>query len=176
MYLLRCSFLVRLLNLEYLKLFSRIWPQFQKKTFFVENIIEALFVANFKIWKPSLNSILLKFAILSFSSTVIRQKGKSQNGCFKKTKHAKFSGKQTFLTPWYAKKCSFFGKFVVLCFLETSVLRFALLPYYRRVLQFTNFPPLYEEVLLNCFYRFSRKLFRRILLTDCCSNITSIYV
>ena len=30
------------------------------------------------------------------------------------------------------KKCSFFGKFGVLCFLETFVLRFALLPYYRR--------------------------------------------
>ena len=32
------------------------------------------------------------------------------------------------------KKCSFFGKFGVLCFLETPVLRFALLPYYRRFL------------------------------------------
>ena len=30
------------------------------------------------------------------------------------------------------KKCSFFGKFDVLCFLEIFVLRFALLPYYRR--------------------------------------------
>ena len=30
------------------------------------------------------------------------------------------------------KKCSFFRKFGVLCFLETPVLRFALLPYYRR--------------------------------------------
>ena len=29
------------------------------------------------------------------------------------------------------KKCSFFGKFGVLCFLETPVLRFVLLPYYR---------------------------------------------
>ena len=29
------------------------------------------------------------------------------------------------------KKCSFWGKFGVLCFLETPVLRFALLPYYR---------------------------------------------
>ena len=29
---------------------------------------------------------------------VIRQKGKSQNGCFKKTKRAKFSEKVTFLT------------------------------------------------------------------------------
>ena len=28
------------------------------------------------------------------------------------------------------KKCSFFGKFDVLSFLETLVLRFALLPYY----------------------------------------------
>ena len=30
------------------------------------------------------------------------------------------------------KKCSFFGNFGVLCFLETPVLRFSLLPYYRR--------------------------------------------
>ena len=30
------------------------------------------------------------------------------------------------------KKCSCFGKFGVLCFLETLVLRFALSPYYRR--------------------------------------------
>ena len=29
-------------------------------------------------------------------------KGESQNGCFKKTKHAKFSEKRTFLIPWYA--------------------------------------------------------------------------
>ena len=28
--------------------------------------------------------------------------GKSQNGCFKKTKHVKFSEERTFLTPWYA--------------------------------------------------------------------------
>ena len=32
-------------------------------------------------------------------SSVIRQKGESQNGCFKKAKHAKISEKQTFLTP-----------------------------------------------------------------------------
>ena len=56
------------------------------------------------------------------SSSVIRQKGESQNGCYKKTKHDKFSEKQTFLTP-----------FGVLWFLLTRVLRFALLPYYRRV-------------------------------------------
>ena len=32
------------------------------------------------------------------SSSGIRQKGGSQNGCFKKAKHAKISEKQTFLT------------------------------------------------------------------------------
>ena len=30
-------------------------------------------------------------------------------------------------------KCLFFGNFSMLCFLETPVLRFALLPYYRRL-------------------------------------------
>ena len=37
-----------------------------------------------------------------FKSSVIRQKGESHNGCFKKTKNAKFSETRTFLTPWYA--------------------------------------------------------------------------
>ena len=32
-------------------------------------------------------------------SLVLKQKGESQNGFFKKTKHAKSSEKQTFLTP-----------------------------------------------------------------------------
>ena len=36
---------------------------------------------------------------LASMSSVIRQKGESQNRCFKKTKHAKFSEKRTFLTP-----------------------------------------------------------------------------
>ena len=74
----------------------------------------------------------------------MRQKDKSQNGCYKKTKHehAKFSVKQTFLTTdthtyvcvSEGKKHPLFGKFGVLCFLVTPVLRFALLPYYQRVL------------------------------------------
>ena len=52
--------------------------------------------------------------------------------------------RKTFLTPWShtyvclsgGKKCLFFGKFGVLCFLVTSVLRFALLPYYWREQRF----------------------------------------
>ena len=53
--------------------------------------------------------------------------GEYQNGCYKKTKHAKFSEKRTFLPPdthTYVcvsggKKYSFFGKFGELCFLNT---------------------------------------------------------
>ena len=47
---------------------------------------------------------------VNYNSSVIRQKGKSQNGCFKKTKHAKFSEKRTFLTPWYAHQSLFLNK------------------------------------------------------------------
>ena len=36
---------------------------------------------------------------LTCISSVIRQKGESQNGCHKKTKQVKFSNKWTFLTP-----------------------------------------------------------------------------
>ena len=36
------------------------------------------------------------------TSTVIRQKGEPPNGGNKKSKHAKFSVKRTFLIPWYA--------------------------------------------------------------------------
>ena len=83
---------------------------------------------------PFLNHLIDGLNTRFDKSSVIRQKGESQNGCFKKTKHAKFFEKRTFLNPWYTyvcvsgvKKCSFFGKFGVLCFLETPVLRFTLL-------------------------------------------------
>ena len=73
-----------------------------------------------------------------FNSSVIRQKGESQNGRFKKAKHAKISEKQTFLTSLHVcvsggKKCLLFGNFGMLRFLETPVLRFELLPYYQRI-------------------------------------------
>ena len=75
------------------------------------------------------------------TSLVIRQKGEPQNGCLKKTNLVKFSENEHFLPPDThthvcvsgGKKCLFFGKFGVLCFLETTVLRFVLLPYYRRL-------------------------------------------
>ena len=48
----------------------------------------------------SLKMLLLYsyFSQKILTSTVIRQKCESQNMCFKKTKHTKFSEKRTFLT------------------------------------------------------------------------------
>ena len=50
--------------------------------------------------KTSLALAFLKTDILVFDNvSVVRPKDESHNGCSKKTKHAKFSKKQTFLTP-----------------------------------------------------------------------------
>ena len=48
-----------------------------------------------------------------------------------KNKHLLPPDTHTYVSVSGGKKCSFFEKFDVLCFLETPVLRFALLPYYR---------------------------------------------
>ena len=86
----------------------------------------------------------------------------------KKTKHTRFLKKCTFFTTWYAhelfykivnstvsffakklacvsggKKCSFFGKFGVLSFLVSFVLRFALWPYHTR---WNSWMLLFQEV------------------------------
>ena len=70
--------------------------------------------------------------------SVIRQKGESQNGRAKKIKQAKFSEKRHLLPPpTRAQVCLYQGvrnarlskNLALLCFLETPVLRFALLPY-----------------------------------------------
>ena len=70
--------------------------------------------------------------------SIIRQKGKSQNGFYKKTKHAKFSEKRTFFTPLIrTRACAYQGVRNVcfsehlscLVFFVTPVLRFAFLLY-----------------------------------------------
>ena len=77
--------------------------------------------------------------------SLIRQKGESQNGGNKKTKHTKFSEKKknpehflpldthTYVFVSGSKKCSFLGKLGVLYFPVTFVFKFAFLPYYRRL-------------------------------------------
>ena len=59
--------------------------------------IRTLFIIEMRIFD------LNPFYVSVLISSVIRQKGKSRNGCFKKTKHVKFSEKRTFLTPWYVR-------------------------------------------------------------------------
>ena len=51
-----------------------------------------------------------------------KAKEKSQNGCNKKTKHVKFSEKQTFPTPSEIKNVRF-SENLPFCFLVTPVLR-----------------------------------------------------
>ena len=43
----------------------------------------------------------LPFPTTKLNLSTIKQKCESQNGCYKKTKHAKFSEERTFLTPIY---------------------------------------------------------------------------
>ena len=38
-------------------------------------------------------------SLIAYRSWAIRQRDDSQNGCYKKTKHAKFPEKRTFLNP-----------------------------------------------------------------------------
>ena len=51
---------------------------------------------------------------------------------FPKNEHFLPPDTHTYVCVTGAKKCLFFGKFGVLCFLKTPVMRFAFLPYYRR--------------------------------------------
>ena len=92
-------------------------------------------------------------------SSVIRQRGVSRNGCFKKTKQPNFPKNKHFLPPYTyvcvsgGEKCFFFWKFGVLCFLETPILRFALLPYCRRrqdCTQDLSYNPS-EQKFLECY-------------------------
>ena len=64
--------------------------------------------------------------------TSVLRKPRTPN--FPKKEHFSPPDKNTHVCVSGGKKCSFFGKFGVLYFLETPVLRFALLLYYRRTL------------------------------------------
>ena len=60
--------------------------------------------------------------------TNLTRKQSTQN--FPKNEHFLPPDMHTYVCVSGGKKCSIFGKFGMLCFLVTSVLRFALLPYY----------------------------------------------
>ena len=87
------------------------------------DIIYTYFLASFMSkfclswnWETPLNKVI---NTQKLENTSVRQKGESQNGCFKKTKHVKFSEKHSCVSG--GKKYSFFGKFDMICFLETPV-------------------------------------------------------
>ena len=81
-------------------------------------------------------------ANLTCMSSVIRQNGESQNGCFKKTKHTKFPKNEHFLPldALHTCTCAYQGVRMVrfsenlacFVFLKPPFLRLILLSYYRR--------------------------------------------
>ena len=88
---------------------------------------------------------------LTLNSLVIRQKANLKTGVTREQSTSNLPQKRTFVNTWYAhvctrtyvcvcvrKKCLFFGKPGVLCFLVTPVLRFALLPYCRPIVEREN--------------------------------------
>ena len=111
-----------------------------------------------------------KFSTL-VSSSVTRQKGKSQNWGNKWRKHVKFSEKRTFLTPWLsgAKICSFFSENLRALFsfyLRFEIHLFALLPTscslaIRWEFCFANFYEI-RRILNNCIFNFAQNLLAAI--------------
>ena len=84
-------------------------------------------------------SKIFQYVIKQFQSNLKRQKGSLKTGVSRKQSTSNFPKNGHFLPPYSTctyvcesggKKCTFFGKFDVICFLETPVLIFALLPYY----------------------------------------------
>ena len=93
--------------------------------FFTDQLLNQL---EYKIMM-SIVMFCLNTEITGLYSLVIRQMGESQNGGNKKTKHIKFLKNKHFIVCIRDKKCSFFGKFSVHCFLVLKV--------YLKVLVFT---------------------------------------
>ena len=97
-------------------------------------------------------------------SSVIRQKGGSQNGYFKKRTQPNFPKYKHFSTPdthtyvWVSGCKKYLSG--MLCFLETPVLRFALLPYYRPNAR-------KEYMILFIVGRKDVSLFFFLILNDC---------
>ena len=85
----------------------------------------------------------------SFNIVSNKAKGRISKRVFQENK-----ARHTYISVSGGKKCLFFGKFGVLCFLETPVLRFALLPYYQRKL--IQDQPKFRKI--NSFWRLSNFL------------------
>ena len=71
---------------------------------------------------------------------------------FSKNEHLLPSDTHTYVSVSGGKKCQFFKKFSMLCFLRTPVLRFALLPYYRRLKSFYSFKWVLKQYLSFIYF------------------------
>ena len=114
--------------------------------------------------------MLVFFYFIYFNITVVKNLWKST--CFKKTKHAKFSKKREFLTPWYAyirvrirgNKCSFSQK--IYCTLFSWSTRFeihplALLPTKCPFMMY--FQKTYAVLVLRNFLFCGKPFFRKMM-------------
>ena len=104
----------------------------------ITNTVKILFQIVFQEKYPVVTSTSLISPFLHHGKNRSCMKVMKWSSRWKKGKKANLkmgvSTKQsTYVCVSGGKKCSFFGKFDVLCFYETPVLRFALLPYYREV-------------------------------------------
>ena len=60
--------------------------------------------------KVKMKALKIKGTVIQIRKAIAKaQKGRSLNGCSKKTKHIKFSAKETFLTPWHTRTCAYQG-------------------------------------------------------------------
>ena len=116
-------------------------------TLFNKNLCKSAF-STYSLKNPAFHLLVFIFFVCSILNLISssqtynicllrRQYGKRANlktGVSRKQSMPYFPKNEHFLPPdthtLGGKKCSFFGKFGMLCFLETTVLRFALLPYY----------------------------------------------
>ena len=87
----------------------------------------------------------------------VSQKGEFKTGVIRKQSTPNFPKNERFLYPnthlrmcvLGGKKCPFFEKFDMHCFLVTAVLRFALLPYYRLTYQKFKITKLYQKLTVS---------------------------
>ena len=118
------------------------------------------------------------FVLLNLKTSVIRQKGevtgKQSAPNFPRNKHFLPPDTQTYVCLSVGKICLFFGKFGALCFLVTCILRFTLLPYYRRK-WVHDLPRKAEKIWLAWKLHKSSPCFWRIPYTNCLKAYTVTY-
>ena len=122
------------------------WKEFSRKNGFDRHL--KAFYCGKKRWHIVGNKVKGQISKLMSQENKARQ-------IFRKTNISCPPDMQTHVCVSGGKKYSFFGKFDVLCFPVTAVLRFALLPYYRwytvfvKIITLTHNSPLIQNLPIN---------------------------